>query len=93
MHYSHVKSVEYPYQNTRLDFEERAEAAELGILSGTDLNCGRAYPALVEAVGQEIHIDFYWFDQEPPVEGLNPDTLMRREDPPCSFLTRMPSGT
>ncbi|MFO7935717.1 MAG: glycoside hydrolase family 3 C-terminal domain-containing protein [Bacteroidales bacterium] len=34
--------------------ETREEAAALGVLSGTDLNCGSVYPALVEAVGQGL---------------------------------------
>jgi beta-glucosidase len=32
----------------------REEAAALGVLSGTDLNCGRVYPALVDAVSQGL---------------------------------------
>jgi len=32
----------------------REEAAALGVLSGTDLNCGSVYPALVEAVNQGL---------------------------------------
>jgi len=32
----------------------REEAAALGVLSGTDLNCGRVYPALVDAVDQGL---------------------------------------
>ena len=32
----------------------REEAAALGVLSGTDLNCGNVYPALVEAVNKGL---------------------------------------
>ncbi len=32
----------------------REEAAALGVLSGTDLNCGNVYPALVEAVSKGL---------------------------------------
>jgi beta-glucosidase len=37
-------------ENTHEIVNTKAEAAALGIIAGTDLNCGNSYPALVEAV-------------------------------------------
>jgi beta-glucosidase len=39
-------------ENTHEIVNTKAEAAALGVLAGTDLNCGNSYPALVDAVAQ-----------------------------------------